>query len=178
MTAAWRLHAPLVVIGLVVLPAAALALLALLRRRVGTRRAVAAAVLVVAGTPFPVMMFMPQDAPRSIDLTPLNDVPSWFDDSWLTAAEQLGGNLLALAALGACLPVLVPALAWLPRIALPAAALATGIEIAQWVFDIGRVSSVDDVLVNTLGATLAALASRPWWSTRKRGTESAPMPVA
>ncbi len=37
------------------------------------------------------------------------------------------------------------------------------VEVAQYVLRLGRVSSVDDVLLNTAGAGLAALASRHWW---------------
>jgi glycopeptide antibiotics resistance protein len=37
------------------------------------------------------------------------------------------------------------------------------VEVLQYVLDLGRVSSVDDVLVNAVGAVLAALCSRRWW---------------
>lgn len=39
------------------------------------------------------------------------------------------------------------------------------VETAQYVLRLDRVSSVDDVLVNTVGAVLAGLASRRWWRT-------------
>jgi glycopeptide antibiotics resistance protein len=39
------------------------------------------------------------------------------------------------------------------------------VETLQYVLRLDRVSSVDDVLVNTAGAVLAALASRRWWRT-------------
>jgi glycopeptide antibiotics resistance protein len=46
-------------------------------------------------------------------------------------------------------------------------ALAAGcsvlIETAQYVLQLDRVSSVDDVLLNAAGAVPAALASRRWW---------------
>jgi len=45
-----------------------------------------------------------------------------------------------------------------------AAACSTLIETGQYVLQLGRVSSVDDVLLNTAGAGLAALASRRWWA--------------
>jgi len=47
-----------------------------------------------------------------------------------------------------------------------AAGAASGsalVETLQWALDLGRVSSVDDVLLNTAGAVLAALATRRWW---------------
>jgi glycopeptide antibiotics resistance protein len=49
------------------------------------------------------------------------------------------------------------------RILALAAVCSTLIETAQYVFQLDRVSSVDDVLLNTAGAGLAALASRHWW---------------
>jgi len=39
------------------------------------------------------------------------------------------------------------------------------VETAQYVFQLDRVSSVDDVLVNAAGAVLAGLAARRWWSS-------------
>jgi glycopeptide antibiotics resistance protein len=51
-------------------------------------------------------------------------------------------------------------------LAVVAAGAAAGsllVETLQWALDLGRVSSVDDVLLNTLGAVLAALVTRPWW---------------
>ncbi|MFC4629610.1 VanZ family protein [Promicromonospora alba] len=44
-----------------------------------------------------------------------------------------------------------------------AAGVSTTVEALQYVLDLGRVASVDDVLVNTVGAVLAALCSRRWW---------------
>ncbi|GAA0808332.1 VanZ family protein [Spirilliplanes yamanashiensis] len=178
MSAAWRDHGATIVAALIVLPVGGVVAYLLLVGRLGRRRAAAVVGLVAGTVPFLVMLFTPQPAPRSLALRPLRDVPSWFDGSWLTAAEQVGGNLLALAAVGAFLPVLWRPVATLPRIVLLAAVASAGIEAAQWVADVGRVSSVDDVLVNTLGAALAALATRPWWTDRKRDHETALISVA
>jgi glycopeptide antibiotics resistance protein len=57
------------------------------------------------------------------------------------------------------------ALASLPRILALAAGCSVLIETAQYVLQLDRVSSVDDVLLNATGAGLAALAARPWWRT-------------
>jgi len=76
------------------------------------------------------------------------------------------GNLLVFAALGFFAPVRFAALASLRRILALAAGCSLMIETAQYVLRLDRVSSVDDVLLNAAGATLAALASRPWWRTR------------
>lgn len=52
----------------------------------------------------------------------------------------------------------------LARVAGLAAGLSVAVEVLQYVLGLGRVSSVDDVLVNTAGAVLAALCSRRWWA--------------
>jgi VanZ like protein len=84
---------------------------------------------------------------------------------------QIVGNLMILAPLGFLAPLRFTALASLGRILVLAAACSTLIETAQYVLRLDRVSSVDDVLLNTTGAGLAALASRRWWRShhsRKR----------
>jgi len=43
---------------------------------------------------------------------------------------------------------------------------STAIETLQWVLDLGRFSSVDDVLVNAVGAYAAAWLAYPWWRRR------------
>ncbi len=42
------------------------------------------------------------------------------------------------------------------------------IESLQWMLDLGRFSSVDDVLVNAVGSYLAAWVAYPWWRRRAR----------
>jgi VanZ like protein len=79
---------------------------------------------------------------------------------------QIVGNLLILAALGFFAPLRFSSLKSLPRILLLAAGGSAMIETAQFVFRLDRVSSIDDVLLNTAGAGLAALASRRWWQGR------------
>ncbi len=94
-----------------------------------------------------------------MSLMPLRDLVTM-------STGQVVGNLLILAALGLLAPVRFAALASLPRILALAAVGSTLIETAQYVLQLDRVSSVDDVLLNTAGAGLAALASRPWWMAR------------
>jgi len=77
----------------------------------------------------------------------------------------IGGNLLIFAALGFFGPIRFAALASLPRIMALGAACSILVESAQYALRLDRVSSVDDVLVNTAGVMLAALASRWWWRT-------------
>ena len=72
------------------------------------------------------------------------------------------------AALGFFAPLRFAALASVPRILALAAGCSVLVETAQYVLRLDRVSSVDDVLLNTAGAGLAALASRRWWRARQR----------
>jgi glycopeptide antibiotics resistance protein len=127
--------------------------------------------------PFLGMLFTPQRTPRSIDLVPLHDLPSWFSGAPGTALAQLVGNLSVLAAVGFFLPIRFGWARSLPRMLVLAAAAAVAIEVLQWVLAIGRVSSVDDVLVNTVGAVLAAACSRPWWVAEKADNEGQIVPV-
>ena len=75
------------------------------------------------------------------------------------------GSLLVFAALGFFAPMRFAALAAVPRILALAAGGSVLIETAQYVLQLDRVSSVDDVLLNAAGAAPAALASRRWWRT-------------
>ncbi|MFJ3906529.1 VanZ family protein [Streptomyces sp. NPDC090025] len=97
-------------------------------------------------------------APLRVSLVPLRD---------LVAMGPLGiaGNLLIFATLGFFAPVRWAALASVPRILALGAGCSVLVEVAQSVFRLDRVSSVDDVLVNAAGAVLAGLASRRWWRT-------------
>ncbi|MER5202598.1 VanZ family protein [Streptomyces sp. NPDC002825] len=101
--------------------------------------------------------------PGRVSLVPLRD---------LVTMGPLGiaGNLLVLASLGFFAPMRWRALASVPRVLALGAGCSILVEAAQYVLRLDRVSSVDDVLVNTTGAVLAALASRRWW----RNTGEAP----
>ncbi|WP_233438243.1 VanZ family protein [Actinokineospora spheciospongiae] len=96
--------------------------------------------------------------PGRVSLVPFRD---------LVTMGPLGivGNLLVFAALGFFAPVRFAALASVPRVLALGAGCSVLVETAQYVFQLDRVSSVDDVLVNAVGAALAALASRRWWRT-------------
>ncbi|MDH2415952.1 VanZ family protein [Nocardioides sp. CER19] len=95
-----------------------------------------------------------------VSLVPLRDLATM-------PAFQVVGNLLVLAALGFLGPVRFASLASLRRVLVLAATSSALIETAQYVLRLDRVSSVDDVLLNTAGAGLAALASRRWWRRRQ-----------
>jgi glycopeptide antibiotics resistance protein len=100
------------------------------------------------------------EVPGRVSLIPLRDLATM--DTF-----QIVGNLLLLAALGFLAPVRFVALASVPRLLAVAATCSASIETAQYVLRLDRVSSVDDVLLNTAGAGLAALASRRWWRVRR-----------
>ncbi|HEX5115279.1 MAG TPA: VanZ family protein [Pseudonocardiaceae bacterium] len=91
-----------------------------------------------------------------VSLVPLRDLVTM-------PVDQVIGNLLLFAALGFLAPLRFEALASVSRILALAAGCSVLIETAQYVLQLDRVSSVDDVLLNTVGAGLAALASRRWW---------------
>jgi hypothetical protein len=150
------------------LPSAALAVWALAHRRrargvrAAWRRSLAEVGMVYGTVPFVWMTMMPGSgagtAPGRVSLVPLRDL--------LTMGPLgIGGNLLVFAALGFFAPMRFAALASLPRVLALGASCSVLVETAQYVFQLDRVSSVDDVLVNATGAALAALASRRWWRT-------------
>ncbi|MBO0841867.1 MAG: VanZ family protein [Nocardioides sp.] len=142
------------------------ALLAWRRRAAGVstgwawRRSLAEVGMVYGTVPWVWLTVLPGShagqVPGRVSLVPFRD---------LLDMGTLGivGNLLVLAALGFFAPIRFLALASLPRVLTLGAACSILIETSQYVFRLDRVSSIDDVLVNTAGAGLAALLSRPWW---------------
>ena len=144
-------------------PVAVLVVFLLVWRRAGARRwrTSVAEVGIVYGTVPWVWMTMLPGSHAGTDLRRVSLIP--LRDLLTMSALQIVGNLLLFAALGVFAPLRFPVLASLPRVLLLAAACSMLVEIAQYVLRLDRVSSVDDVLLNTAGAGLAALASRRWW---------------
>jgi hypothetical protein len=177
MGAAWQDHSTTLIVALLVLPLAGVVAYRWRRRTRSAREALAEVGLLGWTLPYLGMLFTPRPAPRSVDLVPLHDLPSWFSGDPGTAAAQLVGNLLVLAGVGFGLPIRFGWAASLPRVLVIAAGSAVVIEALQWVLAIGRVSSLDDVLVNTVGAVLAAACSRRWWATEKVDHEGQSVPV-
>jgi VanZ like family len=149
------------------------AAVALLRARRAGRYGVAEVLLVAGTLPWLWMVLTPDAAgSRRLSLVPLRDLLT------LTAGDvvtQVGGNLLVFAALGATLPVRWRA--GTATVAIVAVVASTGVETLQYALDLGRVSSVDDVLLNTLGAVLAAQTTRGWWRSHSGDDEAARAPV-
>jgi glycopeptide antibiotics resistance protein len=108
--------------------------------------------------------------PGRVSLIPLRDL--------LTMGPLgIGGNLLIFAALGFFAPMRFTALASVPRILALGAGCSAVVETLQYVLQLDRVSSVDDVLVNAAGAVLAGLASRRWWRTTAEVPSDQPRPA-
>ncbi|MEU5219289.1 VanZ family protein [Streptomyces sp. NPDC020807] len=133
------------------------------RRRASPRRMSLAEVGMVYGTvPFLWLTTMPGAGagvvPGRVSLVPLRD---------LVTMGPLGiaGNLLVFASLGFFAPIRLAALASVPRLLALGAGCSLLVEAVQYALRLDRVSSVDDVLVNAVGAVLAGLASRRWWRT-------------
>jgi VanZ family protein len=145
--------------------------LAIRRRRVGmdpdwAARSAFAEVFIILGTlPWLWMTMTPDPSHhRGRNLVPLRDLRNQFDVGLEFAFVQITGNLLVFAALGFGLMI---------RFRLrPVAVLAIGVtgsvavESLQWFLDLGRFTSIDDVIVNALGAYLAAWCAYPWWKRR------------
>jgi len=152
--------------ALVGLPLAGLVVWVLARRRGGTtsawRMSLAEVGIVYGTVPFVWVTMMPGSGagivPGRVSLVPLRDLVTM-------GPVGIVGNLLVFAALGFFAPMRFAALASVPRILALGAGCSLLVEILQYVLRLDRVSSVDDVLVNTAGAALAALASRRWWRT-------------
>lgn len=137
------------------------------------RASIAEVGLVLGTLPWVWMIMTPGNAVSGVSLVPFRDVVTTLQGG--DALVQIGGNLLVLASVGFFLPIRfrlatdrrVPA-----AVALIAAGFSLLLEVLQYMLQLGRVSSVDDVLVNALGAVLACLASRHWWRSRDLQTLS------
>ncbi|MFG1640216.1 VanZ family protein [Amycolatopsis sp. NPDC049252] len=97
----------------------------------------------------------------TLDLVPGADITAAFGDDG--SLWQVIGNVLLLCPLGALLPLRMRGLRTLLRIALAALTVSVLVEGTQYLIHTGRVTSTDDVLLNTTGAILGAALSRRAW---------------
>lgn len=116
-----------------------------------------------------VLMPVGDSRDSTLNLMPGTDMMTAFADGG--SCWQVGGNLLLLSPLGALLPLRVPSLRAIFKITLSALIVSILIEGMQYLIHAGRVTSTDDVLLNTIGAAVGAMASRSWWR------EVRPVPV-
>lgn len=166
MAAGWHRWVDVVLVSVAALPLALLVVWVLARRRSGTsawvwRMSLAEVGIVYGTVPWVWMIMSPGSDTSRVSLVPLRDLLAVLADGPVTATVQVVGNLLVFAALGFFAPIRFAVS--VPRILALAAGCSVLVEVAQYVLQLNRVSSVDDVLLNTLGAGLAALASRRWW---------------
>jgi VanZ like protein len=163
---------------LLLVPAAAVAVWGLaawrtrtVGRRVAWLRSVLDVGLVLAVVPVPCLVFVPFPGlpdRTMISLVPGSEIAPIFGGEGGTPASsalvQAVGNLLLLVPVAVLAPLRIRSLRSVSRVLLVIFVVSVVIECAQVLGHIGRVGAVDDVLLNTAGATLAAWATRPWWT--------------
>lgn len=176
MTSIGERYGTVILVALFVgVPAGILVVIWMARRRIAAgwnpswawRASVSEVGIVVGTAPWVWMIMTPTPGAGGIQLVPFRDLAAVLtgDDTLV----QLVGNLLVFAALGFFLPIrlrLAPPGAVVFVVAGIAAALSIVLEELQFALQLGRVSSIDDVILNALGAGLAALLSMHWWRSR------------
>ena len=178
----WRAFGSILPLGVV--GAGVLIVMLLAWRRLGSvgRRRVAVAFLVTWGLGVLAVTLRPQSGwldahnhwrTRGISLIPLTEISDAVANSvtWHVPVEQIGGNLILFMPLGVGLVMLADGrrLGW--RAGFRAGAVVGfAIEAAQWLLDVGRVSSVDDVILACLGSGIGLLIGRPLFAAAARRT--------
>ncbi|MEV6927751.1 VanZ family protein [Dactylosporangium sp. NPDC051485] len=115
---------------------------------------------IVGTAPWVVMILWPTPNPRRINLDPVRGLAGVLTSGPREAIIQMGGNLAVFAAFGVFGPMRWRLGAWAVT---GLAALGSAVlETLQYVLDLGRVTALDDVLVNAAGAGLAAVLARRW----------------
>jgi hypothetical protein len=122
------------------------------------RWALAEVAMVVGTLPWVWMILTPSTEARELRLAPLIDLVQVLAGGGLTAFFQVGGNLLVFAAFGFFAPWRWPI--GVGAVTLVAAGASVVVEGLQYGLALGRVTSVDDVLLNAAGAGLAAILGR------------------
>ncbi|TQL69038.1 glycopeptide antibiotics resistance protein [Nocardioides albertanoniae] len=159
-----------VMLTVLALPAAVMAVpvLATLRRALGVawprawRYSLAEVAIVYGTVPGVLLTLLPGNngiLSGNVSLVPLEDMSTM-------GPVGLIGNLLIFAALGFFGPIRFPALRSVWRVLILAGTASASIEALQHLLPIGRVSSVDDIILNAGGAALASILSWPWWRRR------------
>lgn len=131
------------------------------------RRSLSEVAMVVGTLPWLWMILTPTSATSELRLIPLIDLIDVLTDRPLTAFFQVVGNLLVFAAFGFFAP-----LRWrisVGAVTLIAAGASVVVELLQYTLALGRVTSVDDILLNATGAGLFAILRTlltPLWARR------------
>jgi hypothetical protein len=123
------------------------------------------------------LVFMPVAGARTsmLQLMPGTDIRAAFSDDG--SFWQVGGNLLMLSPLGALLPLRTPSVRSLVRITVAALIVSILVEGVQYLIHAGRVTATDDVLLNTLGATVGATVTKKWWPSLRILPTPLPIPT-
>ncbi|MCC3763578.1 VanZ family protein [Glycomyces sp. TRM65418] len=136
------------------------------------RRSVAEVGMVAGTLPWLFLVLTPRGGSGGVQPVPFADLIDLASADPRTIVEQLVGNLLLFFLAGVFVPLRFRV--GLLAVFLGGALGAALVETAQFAFGTGRVASIDDVLLNAIGALLGALASRRWW----RGSPSRVAPTA
>jgi len=123
----------------------------------------AAEVGVLCGTvPWVWMILTPRAGADGVSAVPFRDLLDTLRGSPSAAIVQVGANLVLFVPLGFFLPLRGAAFAGVVRMTLLGAVLSASLEAVQYVCALGRVASVDDVLLNAAGAGVGAFLARLW----------------
>lgn len=105
------------------------------------------------------LVFLPIPGPGGVNLIPGTDLEIALTDN--DSFWQVTANVAMMFPLGILLPLRWRWWRSVRRVTLAALLASIGIEALQYLIDAGRVTSTDDVLLNTVGATVgASLVSR------------------
>ncbi|MBW0274037.1 hypothetical protein ATM97_32490 [Nocardia sp. MH4] len=140
-----------------------------LPRRLALRRSIAEVGIVGATLPWVWMILTPATGTRAVSLMPLRDLLDTLGAAPGTAFVQVGANLMVFLPLGFLLPLRFPRMSGVARMTAVGAVVSTALEILQYILDLGRVTSVDDVLLNAVGAGLGAWSAAVHVARRESG---------
>ncbi|MGI5236882.1 VanZ family protein [Dactylosporangium sp. CA-139066] len=131
----------------------------------------------IAGTaPWVVLILIPTSAPRRINLNPVRGLEGVLLNDPRDAVIQMGGNLAVFAAFGVFAPMRWRLGVW--AVTGLAALSSAVLETLQYVLDLGRVTALDDVIVNAAGALIATLLARRWHLARPAAPQPPPEQAA
>ncbi|WP_026316361.1 VanZ family protein [Actinokineospora enzanensis] len=106
---------------------------------------------------------------HSVSLVPGAEISKVFAEE--SNLWQALGNLALLAPIGALVPIRYPAARTWIRSGLILLAASCAIEALQWLLPLGRITAVDDVILNVTGGMLGAALTRFWWGRRPTSRE-------
>ncbi|MFJ6106047.1 VanZ family protein [Streptomyces sp. NPDC092359] len=119
---------------------------------------------------------------RSVSLIPFHEFWAASSNAGVAFSQvtlvNFAGNMLLLVPFGGIIAFLWSSPCHTIKVALTAAALSLAVEAAQYQLSLGRVSSVDDVILNTAGAAAGALLVRCWSKAAQVSTPAPAEPCA